>query len=79
MNNFRAIWHAQKTKEIAKRIQETRCFCTYECFMTNSIIFTPRAYPKLAKELLDIKIGRFMNRWSGKGESSNEIREVAAS
>ena len=78
--DFRRIWHAARTKEVARRITETRCYCTYECFMTNSIIFTPRAYPKLAKELLDIKIGRFMSRWtrSTTPAARDEAREVAA-
>ena len=73
--DFRKIWHSERTQAVAKRIIDTKCHCTYECFMTNSIIFTPRAYPKLMKELLDIKIGRFKSRWS-RGGAENEIRQV---
>jgi radical SAM protein with 4Fe4S-binding SPASM domain len=73
--DFRAIWHSQKTREVAQRIEDTRCHCTYECFMTNSILFTPKAYPRLAKELLDIKMGRFWNRITT-GRSVDEIRQV---
>lgn len=75
--DFKAIWRTGRAASIRKRIEDTKCHCTYECFMTNSIIFTPRAYPKLMKEMLDIKIGRFMNRWKT-GRAVDEIRQIPA-
>ncbi len=61
--DFRAIWHSARTGDVARRIRKNRCHCTYECFLTNSIMFTPSAYPTLAKEVFRIKLGRLRARF----------------
>lgn len=53
--NFARIWKSKKAKQIRKYIRDTKCFCTYECAITSSILFNPRAYPLWIKELLKLK------------------------
>lgn len=53
--DFRKIWTGKKADEARKIIRDSRCFCTYECFLTLNILFNPRVYPELLKEYLKIK------------------------
>ncbi len=54
--DFQRIWHSEQAEEVRRHIHDTGCFCTYECFLTNSIIFNPRMIPRLLREW--IRIGR---------------------
>ncbi|RMF94612.1 MAG: radical SAM protein [Candidatus Schekmanbacteria bacterium] len=65
--DFKQIWNNDKAKEIRKYIKDTKCFCTYECFLTNSILFTPSMFPKIFKEWLDIKKGKIFSSNKNKG------------
>ncbi len=56
--DFKKIWKSREAGEIRKFIKDTKCFCTYECFLTNSILFTPSMFPHIFKEWLDIKKGK---------------------
>jgi radical SAM protein with 4Fe4S-binding SPASM domain len=56
--DFRAIWRSKEAKEIRKHIRKTKCFCTYECFLTNNILFNPRMLPRIAKEWAGLKLSR---------------------
>lgn len=64
--DFKKIWESKEAKDIRKHIKETGCFCTYECFLTNSIIFTPSMFPKVIKEWYKIKKAK-----SGFGNDKN--------
>jgi MoaA/NifB/PqqE/SkfB family radical SAM enzyme len=37
-------------RDVVKKIQETNCHCTHECYMMTNILFNPRMYPSLLKE-----------------------------
>lgn len=43
------IWESDKMREMRKWIVREGCHCTHECFMTVSILFNPRHYPRLLK------------------------------
>ncbi len=60
--NFRTIWYSKEAKEIRRQIRKTKCFCTYECFLTNNILFNVRMLPRIAKELLGLKLSRYINK-----------------
>ena len=49
---FRKLWFSEKAEQIRRRIERIRCFCTYECAMTPNILFNPRHYFRLAKEVV---------------------------
>jgi MoaA/NifB/PqqE/SkfB family radical SAM enzyme len=63
--DFAAIWYSEKARDIRKQIRRTKCFCTYECFLTNNILFNPRMLPRIAKEWLGLKLSRHRNKASG--------------
>ena len=56
--DFQKIWRSPEREKIRKEIEETNCSCTYECFLTNSILFTPSVFPEIFKEYVRIKKGR---------------------
>jgi len=42
--DFSKIWSGSKADEVRKLIRDTNCFCTYECFLTISVFFTPALF-----------------------------------
>ncbi|MGQ9609138.1 MAG: radical SAM protein [bacterium] len=56
--DFRTIWHSERAKELRKQIRKTKCFCTYECFLTNNILFNPLMLPRIVNEWLLLKLSR---------------------
>ena len=52
--DFQRIWHGEDADAIRRHIHDTGCFCTYECFLTNSIVFNPRMVPRLLREWISI-------------------------
>lgn len=43
------IWKSDRMRELRKWILDTGCHCSHECFMTVSVLFNPRHYPRLVK------------------------------
>jgi MoaA/NifB/PqqE/SkfB family radical SAM enzyme len=62
--DFRRIWFSERAEGVRRHIRETKCFCTYECFLTNSILFNPRQLPRVLGEVALLKWHRFRR---GKG------------
>ena len=60
--DFKKIWFSKKADEARKFIKETKCFCTYECFLTVNILFNPRMMPKILKEWGALKMRRAMRK-----------------
>lgn len=63
--DFSRIWFSRTAQDTVSWIRKTHCFCTYECFLTNSIIFTPGMLPRLLLETFRLKFaqrGRRKNR-----------------
>jgi hypothetical protein len=58
--DFKKIWYSQKADETRKFIADTKCFCTYECFLTVNILFNPRMMPKILKEWGSLKMRKAM-------------------
>src|SRR5512146_3052732 len=48
--DFKKIWYSPKADEVRRWISKTKCFCTYECFLTVNILFNPWMYPVILKE-----------------------------
>ncbi len=55
-----AILRSARAKAVRQRIRETRCVCTHECYQMLNILFTPLAWPAVAREYL----GLFAGEWS---------------
>jgi hypothetical protein len=43
-------------------VRETKCFCTYECFLTVNILFNPLVLPQVVKEWTALKWGKMKHR-----------------
>ncbi len=56
--DFKAIWFNEKADEARKFIKDSKCFCTYECFLTINILFNLRRWPQLFKEWANLKISK---------------------
>ncbi len=63
--DFRKIWFSKRTEEVRRNIRDGKCFCTFENFLTNSVLFTPRMLPKVALEWMKLKLRRQLGRLNG--------------
>ncbi len=53
--DFKKIWFSRQADETREWIKKTKCYCTYECFLTVNILFTPLMYPVILKEWATLK------------------------
>lgn len=56
--DFKKLWFSEKAREIRKFIKATKCFCTYECFLTLNTFFSWKSFPGVLKEWFKIKLKR---------------------
>lgn len=59
--NFRRLWLNEKAAQIRRQIKETRCFCTYECFLTLNTFFSFKTIPHILLEWGKIKGRQFIS------------------
>jgi len=45
--DFPAVWFSEKAEYLRKSIRRGECFCTHSCFLSSSLLFNPRQYPRL--------------------------------
>jgi len=62
--DFRKVWFSQRADEMRRDIRCTKCFCTYECFLTVNIMFNPLVLPQVFKEYVALKGARIRHRIS---------------
>lgn len=62
--DLRAMLDSAAAGAFRKRIAEEHCHCTWECAVRNNIVFTPRAYPRVALQWL-------RNRFTGSRPSAS--------
>ena len=46
------LWNADAATALRRRIRETRCACTWECAQADNVLFQPRAWPRLALQMV---------------------------
>ncbi len=56
--DFRKVWYSAKADEMRRDIRDTKCFCTYECFLTVNILFNPLVLPQVFVEWLNLKAAK---------------------
>jgi MoaA/NifB/PqqE/SkfB family radical SAM enzyme len=56
--DFYSLWHSPEAQQCRDWIQQTNCSCSHECFLTASIYFNKRNYPRLLKETAQTLISR---------------------
>lgn len=65
--DFKKIWFSERTEKVRRDIRDGKCFCTFENFLTNSVLFTPSMLPKVAMEWMKLKLRRQLGRFGGNG------------
>jgi radical SAM protein with 4Fe4S-binding SPASM domain len=63
--DFRKIWFSPEAEKSRQFIRESKCFCTYECFLTINILFNPRMMPSVLKEWSSLKLRKAWRKLSG--------------
>jgi len=63
--DFQKVWFSPEAANARKFIRETKCFCTYECFLTINILFNPRMMPAVLKEWSSLKLRKAWRRLRG--------------
>lgn len=46
------LWNARPAEDLRSEIRDTRCTCTWECAAADNVLFQPRQWPGLAREML---------------------------
>lgn len=46
------LWSSAAAEALRERIRATRCRCTWECAQADNLLFRPRSWPRLAREVL---------------------------
>jgi MoaA/NifB/PqqE/SkfB family radical SAM enzyme len=69
--DFKKIWFSEKADEARKWIWDSKCFCTYECFLTLNMLFNKRMYPQIIKEWLMIKRTKMLSHLKRNKETAN--------
>jgi MoaA/NifB/PqqE/SkfB family radical SAM enzyme len=60
--NFRAIFESNEAEKVRRRIRKEGCHCTYECFLTNAVMFNPTMLGRVLIETARIKMNRIFRR-----------------
>jgi radical SAM protein with 4Fe4S-binding SPASM domain len=68
--DFKKIWFSREAEQARKFIRESKCFCTYECFLTINILFNPMMMPAVLKEWSSLKMRKLWRRLTGKQPQS---------
>ncbi|HNT05129.1 MAG TPA: hypothetical protein PKJ21_02980, partial [Anaerolineae bacterium] len=63
--DFKKLWYSQRADELRRWIRDTKCFCTYECFLTINILFNPLVLPRVFKEYAVLKVAEARHALSG--------------
>ncbi|MBP9191666.1 MAG: radical SAM protein [Ignavibacteria bacterium] len=50
--NLGKLWNTKEAVELRNWIQDTRCICTQECFLSTSLLIQPQLWPQLIYERL---------------------------
>ena len=72
--DFKKIWFSKEAEEAGKFIRESKCFCTYECFLTVNILFNPAMLPSVFKEWAVLKARRYGRRLLGGRLDTGRVR-----
>ena len=46
--DFKKIWRSKQARGVRRYIQDSKCFCTYECFMTLNVLYDPEQAARIA-------------------------------
>ncbi len=58
--DFRSIIQSEHAAAVRKKIQSEHCHCTYECFLTNAVMFNPKMLKNVIWEYAKIKASKMI-------------------
>lgn len=70
--DFKKIWFSKEADDARRFIRDSKCFCTYECFLTVNILFNPRMLMKVFKEWAILKARRYGRKLLGKRPADHD-------
>jgi len=73
--DFRSIILSEHAAKIRSAIKQEKCFCTYECFLTNAVMFNPVMLLSVMIETVRIKYARFKQQKSGENSGHVNLKE----
>ena len=50
--DFGRLWFSQEKRAFCEKIEETRCHCTHECFVSTNLALSPKSWLKVASGVL---------------------------
>ena len=53
--NINKVLNSKKAKKVLDYIKETKCYCTFECAIQNSLVYDIKKHPKIFKKLIKMK------------------------
>ena len=53
--DIRRILKSLQARKINAHIKKTKCFCTFECAIQNSLIYNAKVYPAIIKKFFKLK------------------------
>jgi len=53
--NIRNLWKSNKTKAIRKSVRKEKCYCWHQCFLSSSILKSPKMWIDLAANYIELK------------------------
>ncbi|MCL6092656.1 MAG: radical SAM protein [Actinomycetota bacterium] len=49
------VFRSEAADRIRAGINQSGCYCSHECYFVTNILFNPRVYPRVLKQLLDLR------------------------
>jgi radical SAM protein with 4Fe4S-binding SPASM domain len=57
--DLRALWNSRNADAVRDWIQDTRCHCTQECFLSVSLMIQPQHWPDIVRERLRLAVSHW--------------------
>lgn len=51
------VFFSEQADRIRARINDSRCYCSHECYFVTNILFNPRMYGRVARQYLELTAG----------------------
>lgn len=75
--DFSKLWFSDTTRDIRCWIRESGCHCTYECFLTLGVFFTPSSFVRVLREYISLKTHRLFGKTTGNQQRQASVTKPA--
>jgi len=74
--DLKKIWFSKRGDEIRRWIRQDRCFCTYECFLTVNILFSPLMLTHVFKEWATLKLCKLRHQMLSLQKGGGDVQRL---